>query len=57
MRTKCPKRIYFGTCPICGSSDPFHGLRVISLLSSVRKGSYLLWCKNKKKFERYNKVV
>lgn len=52
-----PKTIHFKRCPICGSSDPFHALKVISLLSSVRKGNYLLYCKNKKKFERFYKVL
>lgn len=55
MFRKCPKRLAFAICPICGSSEPFHSVRVIRILSNVRKGSYLLYCKNKKKFERYYK--
>lgn len=55
MLRKCPKALRFGICPICGSSEPFHSVKVIRILSNVRKGSYLLYCKNKRKFERLYK--
>ena len=48
-----PKRLYFGTCPLCGSSEPFHSVRVIRLFSSEKKGKYLLYCKNAKKGHRF----
>ena len=44
-----PKYLQFDNCPIC--DEPFEILRVIRLLSSERKGRYLVWCKNKHKLE------
>lgn len=51
----CPTKLYFAECPICGSCQPFHYVRVIRLLSSVKKGKYIVWCKNKHKFEKLYK--
>ena len=44
-----PKYLQFANCVICG--EPLEKLKVIRLLSSEKKGRYLVWCKNKHKLE------
>ena len=47
-----PVTIYI-RCDACGE---VHHLRVIRLLSSFRKGRFLVWCKNNKQFYNLWKV-
>lgn len=47
MKIKCPKWLAFANCPVCGEPHPPHSLRIIRLFSNVKKGKYVLWCKNK----------
>ena len=49
-----PYYIYFGSCPVCGNTYP-HGVRVIKLLSNIKKGKYVVWCNIKHKFEKLYK--
>ena len=46
-----PKFLNFANCPICGEPYPAHSLRVIRILSSERKGRYVVWCGNQRKIE------
>ena len=45
---KKPKRLYFGQCPVCGLN---HSVRVIRFLGSEKKGRYVVWCRNLRRFE------
>lgn len=47
------KRLYFGECPLCGSCEPNHSVRVLRLLSSERKGRFLVYCKNAPRGHRF----
>lgn len=52
------KRLAFANCPICGQPYPPHSVRIIRLFSSIKKGKYVVWCKNKPfKFTTFYKDV